>query len=153
MGYACPVCDEHVPDADHLADHLAFAAVTGDDAHDDWLDEHAPGWEEGGTDELAPRVTDHAEQVEFDVAIEPVEHDHAHGHGRGSAGGAGGGGALDADAQRILEDAAEMTREMQGGPSDSDGPPTERAGRDATREQGDADGTEAPPNDDEGETE
>jgi len=120
MGYACPVCDEHVPDADHLADHLAFAAVTGDDAHEDWLDEHAPGWGEGGTDELAPRVTDHAERVEFDVATEPVEHDHAHGHGGGHGGAAGG--ALDADAQRILDDAAEMTRRMR-----DDGPSTDDA--------------------------
>ncbi|MBP2251942.1 hypothetical protein J2754_002279 [Halarchaeum solikamskense] len=116
MGYACPVCDEHVPDAEHLADHLAFAAVTGDDAHESWLDEHAPGWESGGTEDLAPRVTAHAETVDFDVDTHPVEgHDHARGGGSGAQGGAGAArGALDDEAQRILEEAAEMTREMTG---------------------------------------
>jgi len=116
MGYACPVCDEHVPDAEHLADHLAFAAVTGDDAHESWLDEHTPGWDEGGTADLAPRVTTHAETVDFEVDTAPVEgHDHAHGGESGARGGAGGaGGALDDEAQRILEEAAEMTREMTG---------------------------------------
>ncbi|GGN05937.1 DUF5810 domain-containing protein [Halarchaeum nitratireducens] len=120
MGYACPVCDEHVPDAEHLADHLAFAAVTGDDAHESWLDEHAPGWESGGTEDLAPRVTAHAETVDFDVDTHPVEgHDHDHDHARGGGSGARGGagaarGALDDEAQRILEEAAEMTREMTG---------------------------------------
>ncbi|GGM70294.1 hypothetical protein J2752_001839 [Halarchaeum rubridurum] len=118
MGYACPVCDEHVPNAEHLADHLAFAAVTGDDAHESWLDEHAPGWETGGTEELAPRVTEHAETVEFEVDTHPAgEHGHDHGGGSGARGGGAGAGsgagALDAEAQRILEEAAEMTREMQ----------------------------------------
>ena len=116
MGYACPVCDEHVPDAEHLADHLAFAAVTGDDAHESWLDEHTPRWDEGGTEDLAPRVTTHAETVDFEVDTAPVEgHDHARGGESGARGGAGGaGGALDDEAQRILEEAAEMTREMTG---------------------------------------
>ncbi|WP_435098920.1 DUF5810 domain-containing protein [Halarchaeum sp. P4] len=118
MGYACPVCDEHVPDAEHLADHLAFAAVTGADDHEEWLDEHAPGWEDGGTEDLAPRVTDYAEEVEFEVETEPVDgHSHGHGgHGHGDAGGraidTSGAGALDGEAQRILEEAAEMTRQM-----------------------------------------
>ncbi|QLC33525.1 hypothetical protein EFA46_004695 [Halarchaeum sp. CBA1220] len=129
MGYACPVCDEHVPDAEHLADHLAFAAVTGASDHEAWLDEHAAGWEEGGTDDLAPRVTEHAETVEFEVETEPVE-GHAHDHGHGSNGPAvdtSGAGALGGEAQRILEEAAEMTREMTGDSTES---PNERAADD-----------------------
>lgn len=142
MGYACPVCDEHVPDAEHLADHLAFAAVTGDDAHESWLDEHAPGWEEGGTEDLAPRVTDPAETVDFEVDTHPAE---GHAHDHGDRGGAGAGGeALDAEAQRILQEAAEMTREMTGGPSESDGPPDGRAGSETTREQAGDDQQESP---------
>lgn len=120
MGYACPVCDEHVPDAEHLADHLAFAAVTGDETHESWLDGHAPGWEEGGTDDLAPRVTEYAEEIEFEVDTHPVEgHSHEHGGRGGTDGGAGAGvGSLDTEAQHIVEEAVEMTREMQ---RDADG--------------------------------
>jgi hypothetical protein len=70
MGYACPVCDDPQSDARHLANHLAFTAILGDEAHEAWLDEHAQGWADDGERELAERVTDHAEQREYPQLFE-----------------------------------------------------------------------------------
>ena len=64
MGYACPVCETPQADAHHLANHLAFTALLGDDDHEAWLDEHTPGWDEAGEDELAERVLAEAKEVE-----------------------------------------------------------------------------------------
>ena len=139
MGYACPVCETPQSDAEHLANHLAFTAMLGDDDHEAWLDEHAPGWNEEGEDELADQVTKYAEEADFPQVFEDTtpNHDHRHGdeprggdlfedelerantRGRGSmaggtgeSAGAGGAGALDGEAQRILQEAQEMTEEM-----------------------------------------
>jgi hypothetical protein len=135
MGYACPVCETPQSDAEHLANHLAFTAMLGDDDHEAWLDDHAPGWNEDGEDELAERVEEYAKEVGFPQVFEDTTHDHGHGdepragdlfedeleraneRGRGSrasgAGGRGAGaGALDAEAQGILQEAREMTDEM-----------------------------------------
>jgi hypothetical protein len=135
MGYACPVCETPQSDPEHLANHLAFTAMLGDDDHEAWLDDHAPGWSEDGEDELAERVEEYAEEVGFPQVFDDTTHDHGHGEpsggdlfedeleransqGRGSmAGGAGGGGgagagALDGEAQSILQEAQEMTERM-----------------------------------------
>ncbi|WP_115865523.1 DUF5810 domain-containing protein [Halorussus litoreus] len=143
MGHACPVCETPHPDAEHLANHLAFTAMLGDDDHEAWLDEHAPGWEEDGEAELAERVDERAPEVGFPQVFEDTTPDHSHDHdeprggdlfedeverangrGRGSMAGGGGAGtsesgargrgagALDAEAQEILQEAQEMTREM-----------------------------------------
>jgi hypothetical protein len=138
MGYACPVCETPQSDAEHLANHLAFTAMLGDDDHEEWLDDHAPGWQEQGEDELADRIEEYAKEVGFPQVFEDTTHDHDHGdepqggdlfedeleransQGRGSmasgagAGGAGAGGAgsLDGEAQSILQEARAMTEEM-----------------------------------------
>jgi hypothetical protein len=70
MGYECPVCETPQADARHLANHLAFTAVLGNEAHESWLDEHAPGWSDAGEAELAPRVAEHASEVEFEQVFE-----------------------------------------------------------------------------------
>lgn len=106
MGYECPVCATPQADARHLANHMAFTALLGDDEHEAWLDEHAPEWDEAGDAELAPRIAEHAPEAEFSQVFEdtagglegadpsdpPEErsgalfedaggHDHRHGHG------------------------------------------------------------------------
>ncbi|WP_380675398.1 DUF5810 domain-containing protein [Salinigranum sp. GCM10025319] len=70
MGYACPVCDEPQRDAEHLANHLAFQAMTHGDDHESWLDEHAPDWASGGPADLAPLVAEHAPETEYEVVFE-----------------------------------------------------------------------------------
>ncbi|WP_152039781.1 DUF5810 domain-containing protein [Salinigranum salinum] len=140
MGYACPVCAEPQLDADHLADHLAFQALTHGDDHESWLDEHVPDWAAGGTDELAPRVADLAAETEYEVAFEDTtghDHDHegevydpdlqgephhghgseppraqSHGPGRGTTGVESGAADLDPEAREIVQNARELTREM-----------------------------------------
>ncbi|MFC7081529.1 hypothetical protein [Halorussus caseinilyticus] len=98
-------------------------------------DDHAPGWNEQGEDELAARVEEYAKEVGFPQVFEDTTgHDHgdeprggdlfedelerANGRGRGSMAsgtggrGAGGAGALDGEAQEILQEAQQMTEEM-----------------------------------------
>ena len=70
MGYACPVCDDPQADARHLANHLAFTAILGDDAHEAWLDDNAPGWADEGESELAARIGDEVEQREYPQVFE-----------------------------------------------------------------------------------
>jgi hypothetical protein len=130
MGYACPVCETPHPDAEHLANHLAFTAMLGDDDHEAWLDDHAPGWREEGEDELAERVEEYAKEVGFPQVFDDTtpDHDHsdeprggdlfedelerANAHGRGSMASGAGTGALDGDARQILQEAREMTEQM-----------------------------------------
>jgi hypothetical protein len=102
MGYACPVCEAPQQDAGHLANHLAFTAMLGDEDHEAWLDEHAHGWADQGERELANRVVEHAEETEFPQVFEDTtgddgdqrepadersgalfEDDGAHGHAHG----------------------------------------------------------------------
>lgn len=70
MGYACPVCETPQMDARHLANHLAFTALLGDDDHEQWLDEEVPGWESEGEAELAERVAPRAPDREFPQVFE-----------------------------------------------------------------------------------
>jgi len=128
MGYACPVCGDPQADGEHLANHLAFTALRGDADHEQWLDDHAPDWDQGDAESLAPVVTEHAETVEFPQVFEnTTEHDHEHDDERSGAlfdddpdlpGGSREAvdrerqQELDAQAERVLEDAREMTRQM-----------------------------------------
>lgn len=101
MGYVCPVCGDPQADAGHLANHLAFTAILGDDDHEAWLEANAPGWETMGEADLADEIRDDVEETEFPQVFEntvgetereddPLEErsgmlfeedDHAHGSG------------------------------------------------------------------------
>jgi hypothetical protein len=81
MGYACPVCEVPQRDGEHLANHLAFTAMLRGDDHEDWLAENAPGWNEDDPATLADRVTEHAEEADYEEVFEDTTADHAHGHG------------------------------------------------------------------------
>lgn len=70
MGYACPVCEDPQADAGHLANHVAFTAILGDDAHGTWLDEHVPGWGEMDEAELADALRGSVEETEFPQVFE-----------------------------------------------------------------------------------
>ncbi|MFQ3319091.1 MAG: hypothetical protein ACI8UR_001980 [Natronomonas sp.] len=137
MGYACPVCDDPQADAGHLANHLAFTAMLGDDDHEAWLDEHAPDWNEMGEADLAAVVTESVEETEFPQVFEdtvggldessesPSErsgalfddehshagHDHTHSHDHQTA-PLDSSGPTDEETEAILEEAREMTKEM-----------------------------------------
>ena len=143
MGYACPVCADPQADAGHLANHLAFTAMLGDEAHEEWLGEHAPGWESMGESDLAEVVREVAEETEFPQVFEdtagglsesdedPQErsgalfeedrgHGHEHDHGDAPAGHRGGGPPLDEEAEAALQEAREMTRRMLEGDADDE---------------------------------
>jgi hypothetical protein len=137
MGYACPVCEDPQADAGHLANHLAFTAILGDDAHEQWLDERVPEWGEMSEAELGEVVVEHVEETEFPQVFEdtvggleesvpdapeersgalfedegfgPAGHDHERRHGSARAGPAG---EMDPETEAIIEEAREMTREM-----------------------------------------
>ena len=81
MGYACPVCETPQSDAEHLANHLAFTAMLGDDDHEAWLDDHAPNWDEAGEAELAARVEEYGKEVGFPQVFDDTSPDHRHDHG------------------------------------------------------------------------
>lgn len=127
MAYLCPVCEDPQADAQHLANHLAFTALLGNSDHGDWLDERVPDWAERDDDGLASELVEHVDSVEHPIDdVETHDHDgHDHEHG-GHAGQqdssvAGdalrsadrGPAAMDAEAQEIVAEAREMTREMQ----------------------------------------
>ncbi|PSP95012.1 hypothetical protein BRC91_03125 [Halobacteriales archaeon QS_4_62_28] len=111
MGYACPVCEEPQADAGHLANHLAFTAITSSGDHEEWLDEHAPEWGQLGETELAENVAEYAEETEFPQVFEEsgVE-DHAVDTRQARARGSG---ELDEEAASILAEARELTEQME----------------------------------------
>ncbi|MFB6151654.1 MAG: DUF5810 domain-containing protein [Haloarculaceae archaeon] len=98
MGYVCPVCGDLQADGRHLANHLAFTALLGDDDHEAWLDEQVSDWGEMGPDDLAPLVTERAEERDASgesgemggtggTGSDPTGHTHegsGHRHGDGS---------------------------------------------------------------------
>lgn len=121
MGYACPVCEQPQADGEHLANHLAFAAMLHGDAHEAWLDERVPGWADREPAELASEVVEHAEETDHEAVFDDETGDrpdvdvghtpgHTHRHGR-----TGSLGELDPEVRRIVEDAVEMTRERLSG--------------------------------------
>ena len=140
MGYACPVCDDPQQDTEHLANHLAFQALTHGDDHEAWLDEHAPGWAEGGPADLAPRLAGLAEEAEYEAVFENTteessdgelydpdlqgvdglpgrerDHDHggagAHGHDHGHGHGHTAGDGI--DVSNLDPDTREIVDEAQ----------------------------------------
>lgn len=143
MGYACPVCGDPQADAEHLANHLAFTAMLGDDAHEDWLAEHAPDWDESDADRLAPLVTAHAEEIEYPQVFEDTTDGadgHAHDHPDERSGALfddeadagftadaardrarrGRDPDLDGDAADIMQEARELTERMRENAADDD---------------------------------
>lgn len=128
MAYACPVCDEPQVDAEHLANHVAFTAIGGDADHEAWLDANAPEWGQLGQGELAEIVADHAEETEFPVDVEAGSsgghaggsHDHSHGDGVAPPPSAAQPDDLDEDAQDVLAEARELTKQMREDGTDDD---------------------------------
>jgi len=130
MGYACPVCDVEEADAVHLANHLAITASLARENHREWLEEHAPHWGDCSPEGLGEIVSPHAREIDT-PEFEGSGHDHSHGHepGRPDSLEEGiarqsrqpGRGSLTAEAENVLQEAAELTREMQTtGESDGD---------------------------------
>lgn len=119
MGYACPVCDAPQADAGHLANHLAFTALARGGDHEVWLEAHVSGWADLGEDELADRVVEDAESVEYPQVFEDTTRDAAGGSSRerssmeratrvpDSFGNVDGD---DEDVESVLEAARELTR-------------------------------------------
>jgi hypothetical protein len=162
MGYACPVCEAPQSDAEHLANHLAFTAMLGDDDHESWLDERIEGWADLGPEELAPELTEYAEEEEYPQVFEDTTdqgdghgHDHGqgqgsdhrsghdHGHGSGVGGRGPGGDDLgdpdaydtETDPEGVLEEARELTRRRHAdseGDADDEGDESDDSGTDQT---------------------
>ncbi|GGJ15704.1 hypothetical protein GCM10008995_26910 [Halobellus salinus] len=153
MGFACPVCEIPHQDATHLANHLAFTAMTHADDHEAWLDDHVPEWSEYGETDLASEVGDLAPEAEYDQLFEDTvggrggamgtTHDHGSPRGEAPAGvdpktaAIAGQGGLDDAARAVLEEARGLTAEMLGG--------GETPG---AREEADADGDDPDPDPD-----
>jgi len=118
MGYACPVCGDPQADARHLANHLAFTAMTSGGDHEAWLDERVDGWGELGEAELAEQVVEDAEETEFPQVFEDTTEDHGDDHGHHTDASDLPPGAdenrrtlADAD-EDVLAEARELTRRM-----------------------------------------
>jgi len=147
MGYVCPVCEDPQADGEHLANHLAFTAMLGDEAHETWLDDRAPDWAALDPPALAQRVVDYAEERDFPQVFEDTtngdggrehgqehSHEHEHGHRDGDAGIADGvPGGVDADVPAansvpddVLAEARELTRKRRGTDEESAADTAER---------------------------
>ncbi|KAA9399856.1 hypothetical protein Har1130_01885 [Haloarcula sp. CBA1130] len=119
MGYACPVCDDPQADDVHLANHLAFTAMTGGDDHEEWLDERVPDWGQLGEDELSTEVVEYAAETEFPQVFEDTvdrsgdghSHDHGHDLPQGADRHRGSNALSDHDSE-VLAEARDLTREM-----------------------------------------
>lgn len=159
MGYACPVCEVPQRDGEHLAHHLAFTAMLHGGDHEDWLEEHAPGWSDRKPEELAAEVTEYAATAEYHEVFEDTVHGHergrpdvgelpdrghGHDHGPGRNGGADAGVASapapDSEARAAIEEARELTRRMRSGAGDEQGEDEqgdgEQEGRDEEQDGG-----------------
>ena len=114
MGYACPVCDQPQADAEHLANHLAFTALTGGDDHEAWLDDHVPDWGQLGEAGLADVVVDHASEADYPQVFEDTtggHEGHRHAHGHGAEHGHDQRSLSDAD-RDVLAEARDLTEAM-----------------------------------------
>ena len=141
MGLGCPVCEIPHQDATHLANHLAFTAMTHGDDHEAWLDDAVPEWADHGEADLAAAVAELAPEADYDQVFEDTVGPRGGGHDHGAdrdgapagvdpeATAATGGKELDEPARAALEEARALTAEMLGG--------DETAG---AREEADADG-------------
>ena len=126
MGYSCPVCDQPQADAGHLANHLAFTALTGGTDHEAWLDEHVPDWGQLGEADLAPLVVDHAAEAEYpqvfeDTTDQGAGHGHDHDLPTGTDHGRDQRSLSEAD-REVLSEARDLTEAMldEDGESDDD---------------------------------
>jgi hypothetical protein len=142
MGFACPVCEIPHQDATHLANHLAFTAMTHGDDHEAWLDDHVSEWAEFGEADLAAAVADLAPEAAYDQVFEDTVHAHSSGEPHKDehhdsphtdqpprqqpsgvdpeAAAAMGGGALDEEARAVLEEARGLTAAMLDDTSDAE---------------------------------
>ena len=129
MSYLCPVCTAPFGGGKPLADHLAVTAILHGGDHETWLNDTVADWASLSRADLGERVVDHAETADDHDHIGEHSHsDHEHSHSdpepasglpngidaAGSRREAGGNTAVDADAQAIIDEARELTREMQG---------------------------------------
>lgn len=115
MGYACPVCEIPQQDETHLANHLAFSAMLGNEDHEGWLDEHVPGWGEMDAETLGERAATFASEEEFETVFEDTIGGHDHGDpGRleDAVPPQRGRQAMGGEASEILAEAEAMTSEM-----------------------------------------
>lgn len=157
MGYVCPVCEAPQADGRHLADHLAFTAILGDDEHEAWLDDHAPDWPDADPSDLAGEVTPLAAETEYPRVFEDATGT-ASRHGQGTDGdgsgprtrtpaetvrdapaGAGdpasrpGDGAADRDVRDVVATARELTRRRRANAATGEGASGEGASTDVER--------------------
>ncbi len=123
MGYACPICGAEQVDGVHLANHLAVTASLDRRDHVEWLDEHAPDWNECGPAELAERVVEYAPEVETpEFETESGSNpgvgfeDHIAAGSRQS--GRGGPVERSDEVEAVLEEARELTEGLTDGPDD-----------------------------------
>jgi len=122
MGYLCPVCASPFGGGQPLANHLAVSAILHGGDHEAWLDETVADWESIPRADLAARVVDHAEETDDHEHV--GEHNHAEPEvatglpngidAPGTAAADAADASLDADAEAIIREARELTREMQG---------------------------------------
>lgn len=120
------MCETPHSDGHHLANHVAFTAILGDDDHETWLDEQLPGWGEHGEAWLADRVVELAPEREF-----PQVFDDTVGVARSTDPAAlprqeavTTSQAPDAEIERILAEARELTLRRwssDAGTDDDDG--------------------------------
>lgn len=135
MGYRCPVCDDPQPDGEHLANHMAFTGLLGDDVHEEWLDETVASWSEMDPDSLGEVLMEEVPEVDL-ADIETGEPP----PGRPEMDPRPGETAaqeVDPETAVALEEARELTREMQGTPEgadDGDEPEDDGTRRDAQDE-------------------
>jgi hypothetical protein len=115
MGYECPVCGDPQADAGHLANHLAFTAMTSGADHEAWLDDHVPDWGGMGESDLADEVVEYAEETDFpQVFDESGVEDHDHGDEQPSVEAARerADRELSDDDAEVLAEARDLTKEM-----------------------------------------
>jgi hypothetical protein len=115
MGLACPVCSLPQADGEHLANHLAFAAILHGGDHEAWLDSHVADWSARDPAGLASAVIPLAEETGHDAPggdSTDVDDDSRVPPFR-AAGLTTGPDRLDPETRRVVERARELTRRMR----------------------------------------
>lgn len=114
MALACPVCDRHQADAEHLANHLAIMASLHGDDHESWLVANSPDWTDLTPEELGAVVRTHAEKVSDPRSDTELTEDAPKfdlGSGRDGEFDPAGR-RMDRETKRILSEARELTERM-----------------------------------------
>lgn len=139
MGYRCPVCEDPQPDAEHLANHLAFTGLMGHEDHEGWLDEHVSDWADHDPDSLGEALAEIVPTVDLD-ALPSEGHEH---RGRPTDGTVSAANIPEEDLDPVtaaaLADAREMSREMVGG-TETDGQSEASSESSETGDAGQAEG-------------